>query len=351
MDWQIAGFLTIDGITSGAIYALLALSLVLVFSVTRVILVPLGELVAFGAITYALLEYGTAPATTWLLIGLGVATFLLEVGGLLRRAADQAPRAKPLLLAALKYLAFPVVLHLLVRQTAAVELPMAVDLLLTALVVVPMGPMIYRIAFQPVASASVLVLLIIAVAVHFALTGIGLVMYGPEGWRATPLWDTSFDLATLPVSGQTAAVVGVTLLLIGALYLYFGRSLSGKALRATAVNRLGARLVGVGTVQAGKLAFTLATAIGVLCGVLIVPLTTMTYDGGFLMALKGFVAAIIGGLVSYPLAAAGALLVGLLESFSSFWASAYKEVIVFTLILPVLLWRSLASGHKLDEEE
>jgi branched-chain amino acid transport system permease protein len=66
--------------------------------------------------------------------------------------------------------------------------------------------------------------------------------------------------------------------------------------------------------------------------------------------LKGFVAAIIGGLASYPVAAAGALLVGLLESFSSFWASAFKEVIVFTLIIPVLLWRSLGNRH-LDEDE
>jgi len=74
------------------------------------------------------------------------------------------------------------------------------------------------------------------------------------------------------------------------------------------------------------------------------------YDSGFLIGLKGFVGAIIGGLASYPVAAAGALLVGLLESFSSFWASAFKEVIVFTLIIPVLLWRSLGSRH-LDEDE
>jgi branched-chain amino acid transport system permease protein len=70
-----------------------------------------------------------------------------------------------------------------------------------------------------------------------------------------------------------------------------------------------------------------------------------------LIGLKGFVGAIIGGLSSYPVAAAGALLVGLLESYSSFWASALKEVIVFTLIIPVLLWRSLTSRHVEDEGE
>ena len=80
------------------------------------------------------------------------------------------------------------------------------------------------------------------------------------------------------------------------------------------------------------------------------PITTIYYDTGFLIGLKGFVAAIIGGLASYPIAAAGAVAVGLLEAFSSFWASAYKEVIVFTLIIPVLLWRSLASRHVEEEE-
>jgi len=66
---------------------------------------------------------------------------------------------------------------------------------------------------------------------------------------------------------------------------------------------------------------------------------------------KGFVGAIIGGLVSYPLAAAGALLVGMLEAYASFWASAYKEVIVFTLIVPVLVWRSLTTHHIEEDEE
>ncbi|MCY1525719.1 hypothetical protein D9M68_607080 [compost metagenome] len=77
----------------------------------------------------------------------------------------------------------------------------------------------------------------------------------------------------------------------------------------------------------------------------------MYFDSGFMVSLKGFVGAIIGGLVSYPLAAAGAILVGLIEAFSSFWASAYKEIIVFTLIIPVLLWRSLKSHHVEEEDE
>ncbi|MXN87538.1 branched-chain amino acid ABC transporter permease, partial [Burkholderia sp. 4812] len=177
-----------------------------------------------------------------------------------------------------------------------------------------------------------------------------LVMFGAEGSRTTAFSDTSLALGSLSISMQSAWVVGTALVLIAALYLYFERTLPGKALRATSVNRLGARLVGIGTTEAGRLAFTLAAGLGALSGVLVGPLTTIYYDSGFLIGLKGFVGAIIGGLVSYPLAAAGSLLVGVLESYSSFWASAYKEVIVFTLIVPVLLWRSLAAPQTEDEE-
>jgi branched-chain amino acid transport system permease protein len=228
---------------------------------------------------------------------------------------------------------------------------MLAQVALTLLIVVPMGPFIYRLAYEPIAQGSTLLLLIVAVAVHFAMVGLGLWMFGAEGSRTTPFSDATFTVGALTMAGQSVWVVLTTLALIVALYVYFDRSISGKALRATAVNRLGARLVGIGTAQAGRLAFTLAAALGALSGVLVAPLTTIYYDSGFLIGLKGFVGAIIGGLVSYPLAAAGSLLVGLLESYSSFWASAYKEVIVFTVIIPVLLWRSLASPHVEEDED
>ena len=99
------------------------------------------------------------------------------------------------------------------------------------------------------------------------------------------------------------------------------------------------------------MAFTLAALLGAFSGILIAPLTTIYYDTGFLIGLKGFVGAVMGGMASYPLAAVGALFVGLLESFASFWASALKEAIVFALLVPFLLWRSLTSRHLEEEEE
>lgn len=350
MDLSIAAILAQDGITSGAIYALLALALVLVFSVSRVIFIPQGEFVAFGALTLAAMQAGHVPQTTWLLVAMGVLTFIYDAGTVVRSAELRRDAGRRLAVLAGKYLVFPVTVHLLTQAYGASPLPMLAQIALTLLIVIPLGPMLYRLAYQPLAEASTLVLLIVSVGVHFALVGLGLVMFGAEGSRTTPFSEARFEVGALTVSGQSLWIVGVSAVLIAALYFYFDRTIAGKALRATAVNRLGARLVGIGTTQAGRLSFTLAAAMGALCGVLIAPLTTVYYESGFLIGLKGFVGAIVGGLVSYPLAAAGALLVGLLESYSSFWASAFKEVIVFTLIIPVLLWRSLTSKHVEEEE-
>jgi branched-chain amino acid transport system permease protein len=351
MDLSIAAILAQDGITSGAIYALLALALVLVFSVTRVIFIPQGEFVAFGALTLAAIQSDKFPHSATLLVALGVLAFIQEIVAILRTAERRRTAGRGISAAFVKFVLFPVAIFLLTKAVAGPTLPVVLQVLLTLVIVIPMGPMIYRLAFQPLAEATTLVLLIVAVAVHFALIGLGLVMFGAEGSRTSPFSDARFEIGALAISGQSLVIIGVSAALIVALYLYFERTLSGKALRATAVNRLGARLVGIGTTQAGRLAFTLAAAMGALCGVLIAPLTTVYYDSGFLIGLKGFVGAIIGGLGSYPIAAAGAVLVGLLESYSSFWASALKEVIVFTLIIPVLLWRSLTSKHVDEGDE
>jgi len=244
----------------------------------------------------------------------------------------------------------PLALAGIAAWLATPELPFWAQILVTLALVTPLGPLLYRVAYQPLAEASVLVLLIVSVAVHFALTGLGLWFFGAEGSRTPPFAAASFDLSGVNVSLQSLLVVLTSLALIVAFYFFFGRTLYGKALRATALNRVGARLVGIAPNLAGSLTFGLAALLCAFAGVLIGPFTTVYYDSGFLVSLKGFVGAIIGGLVSYPLAAAGALLVGLLEAFASYWASAFKEVIVFTLIIPVLLWRSLTTTHHEEDE-
>ena len=190
-----------------------------------------------------------------------------------------------------------------------------------------------------------LALLIVSMALHFVLIGIALYCFGAEGVSTPALTETSFDAGLIEISGQSLCVGAVCLVMVAALRWFFVRTLFGKALRAAASDRLGARLIGVDHALSGRAAFALASFAAAVSGLLIAPITPLSYDTGFEIGLKGFVAAVMGGLASYPLAAAGALVVGLLESFSGFWASQYRNIIVFSLLIPVLIWLSLARGN------
>lgn len=345
MNGAIVAFLLQDGVLNGAIYALLGIALVLVFAVTRVVFIPQGEYVAYAALTLAGLEAGRVPGTIWLLLSLGIAAFVVD----LARHRFRRPLAMLARRASLD-IGFPIVLAAIVWSVAPMKLGAAANVLMTLAMVAPMGALIYRLAFEPLAETSVLVLLIAAVGVHLTMLGLGLVFFGPEGLKARPFWEESFSVDPLIISGQAVLIVAATVIVMTALWFFFERTLLGKALVASAVSRRGAMLVGISTSLSGRLAFTLSALIGTVAGLLVAPILTVSYDTGFLVGLKGFVAAIIAGLGSYPATVAAALLVGVLEAFSSFFASEFKEVIVFTIIIPILLYRSLASGH-MDEEE
>jgi branched-subunit amino acid ABC-type transport system permease component len=342
---QIALLLVQDGIVSGAIYALLAAALVLVFSVTRVIFIPQGEFVAYGALTLAALQAGKTPGTLWLLAAVGAAVAALD-GVRALRAGTPARLPRVLLV----NLGPPAALAAVLAVVPPAALPGWLQVILALALVVPLGPGLYRLVYEPLADASVLVLLIVSVALHLALVNVGLLSFGAEGVRTTPFSEARLTLGALPVSGQSLWVVGFSVALFAGLSLFFGRTTLGKALRASAQNRTGARLVGIRPALMGRWCFGLAALVGAFSGVLVAPLTTIYYDNGFLIGLKGFVGAIVGALASYPIAAAGALLVGFVESFASFEASAYKEAIVFGLIIPVLVWRSLRA-HGVEDDD
>ncbi|WP_398481871.1 branched-chain amino acid ABC transporter permease [Tardiphaga sp.] len=346
MNTTILLFLLQDGITNGAIYALLGLALVLVFAVTRIILIPQGEFITFGALTYASLSAGQMPGTIKLAVAMGVVAFAFDLFTFRR-----ALQAKRVLRSLAVNIVFPLAIWAVLWALAGRPSNIAVNIALSLLIVAAIGLYLYRIAFQPIAHTSVLVLLIASVGCHLALQGFGLVFFGAEGQRGPAISTDAITIGALRFTGQSIAVYAITIALIVGLWLFFGYTLYGKALRATAVNRLGARLSGIRTTLSGQLAFLLASVIGAISGILIVPITTLYYDTGFLIGLKGFVAAIIGGLVSYPLTAAAAILVGCVEAFSSFYASNFKEVIVFTLILPVLVLRSLAAPEVEEEKD
>ena len=329
MDSSILLLLLQDGLTTGAIYLLLAIGILLVFSVTRVILVPQGDFVSFAVLGYALLLQGRVPGLLWLLDGAAALCALLALKE--RRPLQTAAWwLLPPAAATVAVLAF-------IRLGAPPPVLGVAAVLVTAL----LGPPMYRLVFQPMAGASVLVLLILAMALHYVLLGLALVLFGAEAFRTPAFSGATFTLGPLDVSGHSVWVFGCCLLLVTGLSWLFRATLLGKALRATASNPLGARLMGIRQAQTGALAFLLAGAIGGLAGLLIAPITPISYDSGFTIGLKGFIAAVIGGLASYPVAGLGALAIGVVESLSAFWVSTYSAPIVFGLLLPVLAVLSL----------
>jgi len=347
MTWDVALILGIDGLANGAVYLLAGLGLVLIFSVTRVVFVPFGDIAAFAALTLAAFETGRVPPTIAMVGALAVVAVAVEVTSLSRRGEfARIPKA------VLQWGALPAVPCLLAWLAARPGVPAAVQVAVSVLLVVPLAPLLARIVFQPIADASVLVLLIVSLALHFLLSGLGLLFFGPEGSRTQPLATGTLMLGEgFPVSGQIILMVASAIVLSGLFFLVFERTVVGKALRATAVNRVGARLVGIRPARTALLAYGCASLLAGLIGVLIAPVTTMYYDSGFIIGLKAFVAAIIGGLVSYPMTALGALAVGVVESFASFWSGALKDVIVFSLLIPVLMLRSFMSAHAEEDEE
>lgn len=347
MDPQIFLLLMEDGLTVGAVYILLATALVMVFNVTRIVFVPQGEFVAYAALTLAAFDARVLPPTAWMTLVSGGLAWVMDIVGLLRSGER---RSLPFLRSTVVFIVLPglafVLAWLAVRGAGSAVL----NVVLSIAIVTSLAPSVYRIAFRPIADASPLVLLIAAISVHFIFRGLGLYMFGPEGVRTKIVDVPPVFIGPLIVPGQAIAVVVACAILIVGLYLFFNRTIYGKALHAAAISRRGARLMGISTDLAGPLTLTLAALVGSVSGVLIAPLMTISYSSGFVLALKGFVGAIVGGLAAYPLAALGAMLIGLLESFAAFWVSSYKEAIVFLMIIPILLWRNLLVPH-VDEEE
>src|SRR4029077_19368696 len=178
MDPTIVALLAQDGITNGAVYALLALALVLVFAVTRVIWIPSGEFLAYGTLTLAGLQQGKPPGTIGLLIGIAVVAGAMEAFACVRkREARQIPRQLAV------WSGIPLAIAGIGAWLATPELPFWAQIVVTLALVTALGPLLYRVAYQPLAEASVLVLLIVSVAVLFALPGLGVLLFRREGAR------------------------------------------------------------------------------------------------------------------------------------------------------------------------
>jgi branched-chain amino acid transport system permease protein len=219
---------------------------------------------------------------------------------------------------------------------AGVPLPLAAVIAIATAVVV--GLLLHRLAIEPARGASAVTLIIITIGASIFLRGIAQIVFDKQFHKLPPFTgDTPVDVFGAAVQPQTFWVLGGTAVVVLTLYLFLEKTVLGKAVLATAANRLAARLVGIDTSTIMAMAFGGSAAIGAIAGILITPITLTSYDVGTLLALKGFAAAMLGGMGNPLGAVAGGLLLGLLEAFGAgYVSSTYKDAIAFLVILVVL---------------
>ncbi|WP_249695759.1 branched-chain amino acid ABC transporter permease [Stappia sp. WLB 29] len=266
----------VSGLTVGAVYALVALGFTIIYNASDVVNFAQGEFVMIGGMT-------TVFATA-----------------------------------------------------AGVPLPLAViGAILVAMVV---GLLLHRLAIEPARGASPVTLIIITIGASIFLRGLAQVVFDKQ-FHSLPAFsgDTPIRFGGAAILPQSFWVLGGAAVIVVLLWGFFNRTLIGKAVLATAANRLAARLVGINTSFVMGLSFVMSAAIGAIAGILVTPITLTSYDVGMLLALKGFAAAMLGGMGNPLGAVVGGLAVGLLEALGAgYISSTYKDAIAFIVILVVL---------------
>lgn len=296
--------LVFAGLTVGSIYALIALGFVVIYNVTGIINFAQGEFAMLGAM---------------------IAITLSQKTSLFNRAL-----------------------------IVTLDLPLPIAILAAILSASLIGLALYQLAIRTAKGASVVSLIIITIGASIALRGLALITWSTDPFRLpnfTAGPPIQFMGAYLIL--QNFWVIGTTIVILIGLFFFFERTLLGKALRACSINRLAARLMGIDSNRMAMFAFALSAAIGALGGIVIAPSTPMAYDAGELLGLKGFVAAIMGGMNSAVGAVIGGITLGILETLGAgFISSAYKDAIAFIVLFAILAARLsgwLGEGSKQQE--
>ncbi|MCA1939512.1 MAG: branched-chain amino acid ABC transporter permease [Caenispirillum bisanense] len=267
-----------SGLTSGAIYALVGLGFALIYNASHVINFAQGEFVMLG----------------------GMSTVFLSAAG--------------------------------------VPLPFAVLLAVAATAVV--GLALEKLAVEQTKNASVVTLIIITIGASIVIRGAAQVIFDKQ-FHTLPAFtgDAPINVLGATITPQTLWVLGVTVAIVLVLQWFFNRTLWGKAILATSVNPLAAKLVGINTNLVLLISFGLSAALGAIAGVLITPITSTNFEVGIMLGLKGFSAAILGGLGSPFGAVAGGLILGIVEAFGAgYISSEYKDAMAFVIILLALFF-------------
>jgi branched-chain amino acid transport system permease protein len=212
------------------------------------------------------------------------------------------------------------------------------------------GALAEFLGLRPSRSRNHLVLILLTIGLSIALRGIMKKVWGKNSLAVPPLTgDTPLTVLGASITPQAVWILLITALTIVLLVLFFRKTTAGLAMRAVASNPTAAAVVGLRVWRVRTLSFALAGALGGLAGVLVTPITTLRYDVGVLLGLKGFSAAILGGFGSFPGAIVGGLSLGLLESLgAAYVSSAWKDTIAFLVLLLVLFVRPTGLAGKAE---
>jgi len=234
----------------------------------------------------------------------------------------------------------------------AAGLPLPLAAIGATLIAVLVGLLLERFAIEPALGASVVATIIITIGAAIFLRGIAMLLWGKD-FHSLPAFsgDTPIRLGGATLLPQSLWVLGVTVALVALVRFFLDRTLLGKALLACSFNRAAAQLVGIDVRAMLRLAYGLSAGLGALAGILVAPITFSSYEAGVMLGLKGFSAAIVGGIGNPMGAVAGGLLLGVLESLGAgLISSGYKDAIAFLFVLMVLFFEPTGLfGHKTAE--
>ena len=228
---------------------------------------------------------------------------------------------------------------IMVFFTMVLKVPLILGFLLTILAVTLIGALFERLSIHPLKDASLITLIIITLAGSILFRGWAMFLWGKDPY-ALPAFSQSPPLRLMGavLQPQILWILGITVLVVMGIHFFFSRTLTGKAMTACAFNPLAARLVGINVRKMVLFSFGLSAALGAVAGAIITPITLMEYDRGPLLALKGFAAAVLGGLGSAMGSVIAGFIIGVLESFGAgLISSGYKDAIAL-LVLLIILW-------------
>lgn len=229
----------------------------------------------------------------------------------------------------------------MVSLTKGFTIPMIPAFFLTVIIVGIVGILLERLAINPLSNPSIITLIIITIGASIVFKGLAMLIWGKDTFIIPAFsGEVPIIVSGAVIIPQSLWVLGITLCVVIGLAIFFEKTLLGKAMRACATNRKAASLMGINVKHMVMFSFALSAAIGAVAGVIITPISLMDYQRGTMLAIKGFAAAILGGLGSGAGAVIAGFIIGIMESMGAgFISSGYKDAIALIVLLLVLFFK------------